>query len=148
MLIIRFLLILSFLTCLVFSSNIFGFTRYWHRPYKYIHNHTVRYTTPYNFYLSVPTIHIYKYWIRYRVPFISGYRRIDDYPHYIHLGYSHRYSKLDDCNYQLINNYSDEIIDSFSGQKCNESYDLCAEARDNLNYDNLNNNLYFCSEVF
>ena len=49
--------------------------------------------------------------------------------------FAHRYSRVDTCNYALVDSYDGYSVQNFYGQVCSEGYDQCALERDQLNYE-------------
>jgi hypothetical protein len=77
---------------------------------------------------------------------VNGYY-YSDYPYYIYNGYRYRYSNFDTCNYQLVDKYTHQVIESFWGMTCSRGYDLCAQKRDQRNW-RTNGYRYMCAETF
>jgi hypothetical protein len=77
----------------------------------------------------------------------NGYYVISGYPYMIHNGYRFRYSNYDYCNYQLIDKYNHQVINSFWNMRCNQGYDICANQRDNMNYQ-AREFRYVCAETY
>jgi hypothetical protein len=46
-----------------------------------------------------------------------------------------------------VDDYSNRVIDSFPTYACNLGYDMCADARDDLN-SRIGYDRYFCSERY
>ena len=59
----------------------------------------------------------------------------------------HRYSNVDRCDFELVDGYTNEVIQTYDNYNCNLGYDLCAEDRSYYN-DVENEYRYFCSERF
>jgi hypothetical protein len=76
----------------------------------------------------------------------NGYWVINDYPYYVYNGYQYRYSAEDYCNYQLVDQYTHEVIQSYWNQRCQVGYDFCSFERDRLN-SQFNEFRYFCAET-
>ena len=59
----------------------------------------------------------------------------------------HRYSHIDNCDYELVDGHSNTVHRRFHNYTCATGYDLCADLRDSLN-SSYNGYKYFCSERF
>ncbi|WP_127716648.1 hypothetical protein [Halobacteriovorax sp. HLS] len=122
------------------------YTRYHHAPYRYDRTHHRRWSTNRSYHRTIPYRDIYwNNWLRVRVTWTNGYYWWDDYPWYSYNGYRHRYSRIDYCNYELVDGYNNTVERRFYNYTCNTGYDLCADLRDNLNSYEYGYR-YFCSE--
>src|SRR5690606_26552068 len=91
--------------------------------------------------------YIYFNWIFYPTSYTNGYRVIDNYPYYVYNGYQYRYSNYDNCNYQLIDKYTDTVVRNYYNQTCVQGYDSCSYERDRLNQNSYDFR-YSCAETF
>ena len=69
------------------------------------------------------------------------------YPYYVYNGYMHRYSDVDRCDFELVDGWSNEVVQTYNDYSCNYGYDVCADDRSYYN-DIENEYRYFCSERF
>jgi hypothetical protein len=98
-------------------------------------------------YRSYPN-YIYAHWIFFPATgYNNGYWTIDNYPYYVYNGYRNRYSPVDYCNYQLVDQYDHHVVQNYFNQICNSGYDMCSMERDRLN-SQMNEYRYFCSETY
>jgi hypothetical protein len=122
------------------------YTRNTHRPHRDVVRHSRRFSRRYDYHRTIPYRFIYwDQWIRYRVGYSDGYFTIDGYPYFVYNGYSHRYSSYDTCDYDLVDGYNNSVERTFYGYSCQQSYDYCADLRDDLNWRR-SDYRYFCSE--
>ena len=125
------------------------YRQYRHRRYVQRYRHSTRYYSPYDYYNTVPRRYFYNNtWLRFYVgySYVDGYIQFAGYPYFVYNGYRHRYSAYDNCNYDLVDGYNNRIEARFYGMSCMDSYDRCAELRDDYNwYDE--DYRYFCSET-
>lgn len=145
------------------NRQYYGSAEY-HSPYHYrqyefsVYNHSasVRVTTRHrrysnsNYYVRVRNKnrnYIYIHWYYYPTSKQNGYYTFRGYPYYVHYGYRHRYSSIDQCNYQLIDKYDHKVIASFYNMSCKEGYDSCAILRDSKNNQEREFR-YSCAETF
>jgi hypothetical protein len=120
---------------------------YHHTPYYPPYANYNRYYTPYDYYRTVPNNYVYLNWILFmNSGYGPGYVIINNYPYYIYNNYQYRYSPYDNCNYELVDSYTNQAVQNFWGVTCNQGYDQCAYQRDNMNYYD-NYNRYFCAET-
>lgn len=122
------------------------YARNTHRPQRYDRSHHRRWNTNRSYHRSVPYRDIYwNRWLRVRVTWNNGYNWNNNYPWYTYNGYGHRYSRVDYCNYELVDGYNNSVERTYYNYTCNTGYDMCADLRDNLNsYER--GYRYFCSE--
>jgi len=124
------------------------YSRYRHRPYRRWRSHHSRWYYPYYYYNSIPYHYVWwNYWVRYPYQYPDGYIWHSSYPYFAYNGYLHRYSNVDICNYELVDATSKQTVESYHGQICNVGYDICAQQRDEMNYQS-SNYRYFCSERY
>lgn len=98
------------------------------------------YRTNYNY--------IYGHWIFYPATgYNNGYWKLDNYPYYVYNGYRYRYSSVDYCNYQLVDQNNHMVVNNYWNQICNTGYDACSLERDRLN-SGMGEYRYFCSETY
>ena len=120
---------------------------YRHRAHHYSRRHRRQYRLSRDYHRTIPFRFIYwGSWVRFRMSVNDGFRWHNEYPYYAYNGYLHRYSNLDQCEYELVDGYNNRTIRSYSGT-CAISYDRCAEYRDHKNYEEYGYR-YFCSERF
>jgi hypothetical protein len=120
---------------------------YHHTPYYPSYADYTRYYNPYDYYQTVPYNYVYLNWILYSINgYGPGYVIINNYPYYIYNNYQYRYSPYDNCNYELVDSYTNQAVQNFWGVTCNQGYDQCAYQRDSMNYYD-NYNRYFCAET-
>lgn len=132
----------------VWGSHHGFFPGRFHRPFLGIHHHPFRFHNPIFYHYTLPYRALYFHrWVRLRGPWDFGHRYWNDYPYYADYGYLHRYSSVDNCDYELVDGYNNQTVKIFPRQACNISYDLCATYRDEKN-SSLKENRYFCSEKF
>jgi len=123
------------------------FSRTHHQPVPIFQYHN-RFNDSRNYFRIVPNRFIYRNtWIRWYVPGLYGYTLYGGYPYYAYNGYLYRYSYLDTCTYYLVDDSYNYVVDTFSYYACNLGYDMCAEARDDLNAS-VGYYRYFCSERY
>ena len=77
---------------------------------------------------------------------INGYHVNNSYPYFVYNGYQHRYSTMDSCDYQLVDKYTDQVIDTYYNQTCSYGYDSCSYQRDQMNQNEYEDR-YFCAET-
>jgi hypothetical protein len=107
----------------------------------------MKYSYPSYYYRTIPYRFVYwNRWIRFRVNYNNGYHAYNGYPHFVYNGYLHRYSSYDNCNFELVDGYTNSTIERFNNYRCNVGYDQCAELRSRLN-DQESDYRYFCSEA-
>jgi len=122
------------------------YTRNNHVPRRGNVRHNRRFQRRYDYHRTIPYRFVYNNrWIRFRVNFGNGYTSIDGYPYYVYNGYRHRYSTYDTCDYELVDGYDNSVDRTFFGYTCAQSYDYCAQLRDDLNYGR-GSYRFFCSE--
>jgi len=122
------------------------YTRHNHNPRRGRVRHARRFQRRFDYHRTIPYRFVYNNrWIRFRVNFGNGYTTIDGYPYYVYNGYRHRYSHYDTCDYELVDGYNNSVERTFFGYTCAQSYDYCAQLRDDLNYGR-GNYRFFCSE--
>jgi hypothetical protein len=127
-----------------------SYNRYFHTPSHRSYVHARRYPQPRSFFRHVRDNfrrHIYLNWILSPSTRINGYSRVNQYPYYIHNGYRHRYSTLDNCNYQLVNKNNHNVVRTYWNQTCTSGYNRCALDRDRRNEQEWSNK-FFCAETF
>ncbi len=125
-----------------------NYRAYRHTPYRRYRRHTRRWRTPRSYHYTIPYRYIYwDRWIRWSIGYGNGYHWHNDYPYFVYNGYLHRYSHLDNCDYELVDSYTNTSYRSYLGYTCSVGYDLCADLRDDLN-DSEYDHRYFCSEEF
>jgi len=123
-----------------------SYNYYSHNPYYDIPYHHGRWATSRNYFYGLPYSYIYwDSWLRFRVDWDNGYRSWNDYPYYVYNGYLHRYSNQDQCDYELVDGYSNQTVATYHSYTCNVGYDQCADLRDSYNQSE-GNYRYFCSE--
>jgi hypothetical protein len=129
----------------------YTYSYYYHSPWYEIPTHTVRWPSTRSWCYTLPYRFLYwDSWVRYRTPDVSwsdGYRSWNNYPYYNYNGYIHRYSNVDSCDYELVDGQTNQVVQQFHGQTCNQGYDYCAQTRDDYNRSS-NDYRYFCSERF
>lgn len=130
----------------VYGRGNVTYTYYRHAPYRNIHDHTIRYSRPYDFYRTLRYRDIYfNRWVRIGIGWSDGYYYHNGYPYFVYNGYMHRYSRYDVCDYHLVDGVSNYTVQSFYGLSCAEAYDRCADLRDAYNSNDYSYR-YFCSE--
>lgn len=127
------------------------YVTYYHSPYMNPYSSNVRYYRTFDWYSyvyrSYPN-YIYANWIFWPTfGYNNGYYVLDNYPYYVYNGYRFRYSSFDYCNYQLVDQYSHQVVQTFWNQTCNQGFDICAYERDRLN-SQMGEHRYFCAETF
>ena len=100
----------------------------------------------YNRYLPYRYIYLNR-WVRYNYNCYDGYTYYQGINYYCSNGYLHRYSSYDNCNYFLVDLRTNRIVENFGQYSCNTGYDLCADLRNNMNFQ-VGENRYFCSEQY
>ena len=129
----------------------FPYSHYYHTPYQAPYVHVTRYYRSYDWYnwvVSFNPQYVYVHWLFFPAPnYGNGYWVINDYPFFIYNGYQYRYSSEDYCNYQLVDQYTHEVLQNYWNQRCNVGYDFCSYERDRLNAQ-MNEFRYFCSETY
>ncbi len=75
----------------------------------------------------------------------NGYRYWNDYPYFVYNGYLHRYSDLDRCDYELVDGYTNTVVQTYYDSRCNIGYDMCSDLRSIYNSSE-GEYRYFCSE--
>lgn len=123
---------------------------YTHSPYR--HNYVarrqyLRTVNYYNYLRSMSYNYFYRNWIFYPASYMNGYRVLNGYPYFIYAGYAHRYSYNDICDYQLVDSYTDSVVQSYSNMSCAYAYDSCADDRDYENRYEMDDR-YFCAERY
>lgn len=122
------------------------YIRHNHSSYRYNRSHHSRYNSRRNYFRSVPYRSIYwDRWLRVRVTWNDGYYWNNNYPWYNYNGYSHRYSHVDMCNYELVDGWNNTVERTYYNNTCSFGYDLCASQRDQMNSWS-SDYRYFCSE--
>lgn len=97
----------------------------------------------------VPRHHVYRNrWVRWNDSRYDGVFWENDYPYLGYRGYRYRYSPVEYCDYELVDDYTDQVFDRFYGMTCQDAYDYCADLRDDLNYSEPYGNRYFCAEAY
>src|SRR5690606_23603992 len=113
------------------------YVNYYHAPYRAPYRHTIRYYRTFDWYNHVVRSYrnyIYAHWIFWPTTgYNNGYYVIDNYPYYVYNGYRFRYSPVDYCNYQLVDQYNHRVERTYWNQLCNTGYDACSMERDRLN---------------
>lgn len=124
------------------------FSSYTHVPYRRAVNHHNRWSRSMSYHYTLPYSNIYwDRWVRVRHQRNNGYFNYNNYPYFVYNGYRHRYSRTDNCNYELVDGYNNDTERNFSTYSCSTGYDLCADVRDQMNrYES--GYRYFCSEKF
>ncbi|WP_372651132.1 hypothetical protein [Halobacteriovorax sp.] len=123
-----------------------SYVRHNHSSYRYNRSHHSRYNSRRNYFRSVPYRSIYwDRWLRVRVTWNDGYYWNNNYPWYNYNGYSHRYSHVDMCNYELVDGWNNTVERTYYNNTCSFGYDLCASQRDQMNSWS-SDYRYFCSE--
>lgn len=126
------------------------YSRYYHSPVRNTYVHSRRYRTSNDFFRflrGASRTAIYLNWILSPSSSSNGYRVVNNYPYYIYNGYQHRYSTLDTCSYQLVDQYNHNIVRTYWNQSCYSGYNSCSIDRDNRNEMEWENR-YFCAETF
>ncbi len=119
------------------------------RPRVVVRNHTPRYRTTRDYVRVVPRHHVYRNrWVRWNDSRYDGVFWENDYPYLGYRGYRYRYSPVEYCDYELVDDYTDQVFDRFYGMTCQDAYDYCADLRDDLNYSEPYGNRYFCAEAY
>lgn len=122
------------------------YRRYTHRPNRDYRNHNTRWSNSRDYFRAVDRRYVYRnFWLRVVLNVFDGYHWHNQYPFYVYRGVAHRYSHFDNCNYELVDSYTDRTYDTFYNYSCATGYDLCADLRDELN-DYEYGYRYFCSE--
>ncbi len=122
------------------------YVRHNHSSYRYNRSHHSRYNNRRSYFRSVPYRSIYwNRWLRVRVTWNDGYYWNNNYPWYNYNGYSHRYSHVDMCNYELVDGWNNTVERTYYNNTCSTGYDLCASQRDQMNSWS-SDYRYFCSE--
>jgi hypothetical protein len=132
----------------------YGYTSVRYSPYRHsVYNpriHSTRYYRSmdwYNYVAQVNRDYIYANWIFYPASgYSNGYYHLENYPYYVYNGYRYRYSSMDYCNYQLVDQYNHQVLQTYWNQTCNSGYDLCSMERDRMNAGT-GQFRYFCSET-
>lgn len=112
-----------------------------------VHSQLQRYRSPRDYHVSVRRYHIYQDWIQEPVEFYynDGYWDFDNYPYYVDNGYRYRYSRVDQCQYDLVDGNDYTVFGRTDLVACKTAYDRCAIARDTLN-QGVGMERYFCAE--
>ena len=122
------------------------FTRHIHSSRRYNRTHHNRWNSRRNYFSAITYRDIYwDRWLRTRVTWNDGYYWHNNYPWYTYNGYSHRYSNVDTCDYELVDGFNNTVERTYYNYTCSFGYDQCADQRDQMN--NWSNDYrYFCSE--
>ncbi len=119
------------------------------RPRVVVRNHTPRYRHTRDYVRVVPRTYVYhNRWVRWNDSRFDGVFWEDDYPYIGHRGYRYRYSPIEYCDYDLVDDYTNQVFDRFYGMTCQDAYDYCSDLRDDLNYSEPYGNRFFCAEVY
>lgn len=118
------------------------------RPRPVVRHHRVRYQTPRDYIRVVPRTYVYRdRWVRWNDSRIDGIYWENDYPVYTYRGFRYRYSPVEMCDYELVDEYTGQVFERFYGMSCQDSYDYCADLRDDLNFSEYADR-YFCAETW
>lgn len=109
------------------------------RRFRRTHNY-------YNWVLRRHPRYVRTNWVMYPTLRSNGFF-YHNYPYFVFNGYQHRYSAFDYCNYELVDGFDDYVVESFGSRICSVGYDMCADARDDLNYYE-SSNRYYCAESY
>jgi hypothetical protein len=121
--------------------------RYNHTPHRYNRTHHRNWYNPRSFWTRVPRNHVYRdRWLRWNYNYRNGFHWYNNYPWFVFNNYLHRYSDSDNCNYELVDGYYDEVVERFYSMSCRRGYDECARLRDDWNWEEREDR-YFCSET-
>ena len=122
------------------------FTRHVHSSRRYNRTHHNRWNSRRNYFSTITYRDVYwDRWLRTRVSWNDGYYWHNNYPWYTYNGYSHRYSNVDTCDYELVDGFNNTVERTYYNYTCSFGYDQCADQRDQMN--NWSNDYrYFCSE--
>lgn len=120
---------------------------YRHVPDRSYTSHRTRYYNPRDYQRSYSNYIYLNRWLRISIGYSNGYYYYSDYPYFVYNGYSHRYSSYDNCNYELVDSYSNSVERTFYSYTCSMGYDMCADLRDDLNEYQWDNR-YFCAERY
>lgn len=119
------------------------------RPRVVVRNHTPRYRNTRDYVRVVPRNYVYRNrWVRWNDGRYDGIFWENDYPYFGHRGYRYRYSPVEYCDYDLVDDYSDQVFERFYGMTCQDAYDYCADLRDDLNFSEPYGNRFFCAEAY
>jgi len=123
------------------------YRRYNHVPYRYDRSHHRNWYNSGSFWRRVPRNYVYRdRWLRWNYNYRNGYHWYNNYPWFVYNNFLHRYSDTDNCNYELVDSFYDEVIDRFHSMSCRIGYDKCARVRDDWNWEEREER-YFCSET-
>jgi len=123
------------------------YRRYNHVPYRYDRTHHRNWYSSGDFWRRVPRNYVYRNrWLRWNYNYRNGYHWYNNYPWFVYNNYLHRYSDTDNCNYELVDSFYDEVVDRFHSMSCRIGYDKCARVRDDWNWEEREER-YFCSET-
>jgi hypothetical protein len=120
-----------------------------HKPYTHTNIvQQVHFVSPIQYHYTISPRYIYRgLWIRYYFLHDDGYFFYNGYPYFVYNNHSHRYSNVDTGSYDLVDSITDKVYATFYGANLKQSYDRCAELRDQLNNDE-GFYRYFCAERF
>ncbi len=123
------------------------YSSYRHTPNRTYTSHTTRYYSSRDYQRNYRNYVYQNRWLRITIGHSNGYYFYNDYPFYVYNGYSHRYSNYDNCDYELVDSYTNRVERTFYAYSCSMGYDMCADQRDDLN-DYEWDNRYFCAEKY